>query len=42
VPSAAGLWWIHALLLATAVWLIAKRQGWLLAGPARRRSPAAT
>lgn len=33
LPSAAGLWWIHALLLAIALWLIAKRQGWLQAAP---------
>ncbi|MDR3414913.1 MAG: LPS export ABC transporter permease LptF [Nevskia sp.] len=29
IPAAAGLWWVHALVLAAALWLVARRQGWL-------------
>jgi lipopolysaccharide export system permease protein len=29
IPAALGLWWLHALVLMVALWLIARRQGWL-------------
>jgi len=29
VPPALGLWWVHGLMLTTALVLIARRQGWL-------------
>lgn len=37
LPPAIGLWWVHALMLALAMWLIARRQNWFH----RRRSAAA-
>lgn len=30
VPPAVGLWWVHLLAGAIALWLIARRMGWLL------------
>lgn len=33
MPTTVGLWWVHALALALAVWLIARRMGWI---PPRR------
>jgi len=29
VPPGVGLWWVHGLVLAVALWLVAKRQGWV-------------
>ena len=29
IPAGVGLWWVHALMLAVALWLIARRQGWV-------------
>lgn len=28
LPPELGLWWVHALLLSVALWLIARRQNW--------------
>lgn len=30
VPAAVGLWWVHILVLALALWMIARRMGWIL------------
>lgn len=35
IPGAAGLWWIHAIMLLGATVLIARRQGWLQDGGRR-------
>ena len=29
IPPALGLWWVHAVVLMVALWLIARRQGWV-------------
>ena len=29
MPPQLGLWWVHALVLMVALWLIARRQGWV-------------
>lgn len=29
IPPQAGLWWVHGVVLLVALWLIAKRQGWV-------------
>jgi lipopolysaccharide export system permease protein len=29
IPAVLGLWWVHALAAALALWLIARREGWL-------------
>lgn len=29
IPEALGLWWVHGLVLLTALYLVAKRQGWV-------------
>jgi lipopolysaccharide export system permease protein len=28
LPASLGLWWVHALMLSVALWLIARRQQW--------------
>lgn len=28
VPAALGLWWVHALALGCALWLVARQRGW--------------
>ena len=39
MPVAVGLWWVHALAGALALWLIARRMGWVL--PRRLRAARA-
>jgi lipopolysaccharide export system permease protein len=35
MPAAVGLWWVHSMALALALWMIARRMGWIVPGRVR-------